>query len=393
MKLCLSRPAVVTAQGCSRETLAAALLAGTPRPLSVTRCAEKSAPTGLVPDSLPVIDDPEFNTRVNRLLAAAFPQIAEETAFLKSRFEGTRLGVVLGTSNTGVREIETQAAYKFENPDSPENILLSQMALCHPTDFIKKSLGIAGPAIAVSTACSSAGKAFALARELVENDVCDAVLVGGADSFSPFVQGGFDSLGIISENQARPLSRERDGINIGEGAALFWLTRETLCGNEAIRLLGVGESSDAHHLTSPDPDGAGAAESMKNALADAGLVPADIDYLNLHGTGTPANDAMESKAVAAVFGENLPLCSSSKPFFGHTLGASGALEAALCWLTLSEKFNPGRFLPYHIALENADPEIPALPRALPQKSVPAKTILSNSFAFGGSNVSVILGKI
>ncbi len=392
MKYYLSQPAVITAQACSCQALADRLLHGNALPLSTTTCGEKIAPTGLVTEPLPNIENPEFNTRINQLIKAAFPQLAENLAFIKSQFSSKRIGVVLGTSNTGVREIETQVKHKYENPNSTETICLSQMALCHPTDFIKETLAIDGPAIAISTACSSAGKAFATAQELLDNDICDAVIVGGADSFSPFVQGGFDSLGIISENQAHPLSRERDGINIGEGAALFILTRECLPNNDAIRLLGVGESSDAYHLTSPDPDGNGAAESMRDALKKAKLVPADIDYLNLHGTGTPANDAMESKGVVAVFGEKLPLSSSSKPFFGHALGASGALEAALCWLALSEKFNPQHHLPYHIAINAADPEIPTLPRVEPQKCVPAKTILSNSFAFGGSNVSVIFGK-
>ncbi|MCR5183110.1 MAG: beta-ketoacyl-ACP synthase [Opitutales bacterium] len=392
MNYYLSKPAVVTAQGSSREALAQNLLHGNALPLAMVACGEKTVPVGEVSSPLPTIDNPADDTRINRLILAALPQIQEDWNMVKKLFAGTRIAVVLGTSNTGVREIEKQVKAKVENPDSPDSIRLEQMALCHPTDFIKKTLGIEGPAIAISTACSSAGKAFATAQELLDGDICDAVLVGGADSFSPFVQGGFDSLGIISEHQASPLSARRDGINIGEGAALFIMTREVLPGNEPVRLLGVGESSDAYHLTSPDPEGSGAAASMRDALKNANLQAGDIDYLNLHGTGTPANDAMESKAVADVFGAQMPLCSSSKPFFGHTLGASGALEAALCWLTLSEKYNPQQHLPYHIEIDEPDPALPAIPRAAAGKSVPVKTILSNSFAFGGSNVSVILGK-
>tara|TARA_R100001039_G_scaffold39175_1_gene44601 strand:- start:7752 stop:8447 length:696 start_codon:yes stop_codon:yes gene_type:complete len=224
---------------------------------------------------------------------------------------------------------------------------------------------------------------------LLNADICDAVLVGGVDSLCRLTVGGFDTLQSLSMSICNPMSRNRDGINIGEGAALFILRKDA----GDIELLGVGESSDAYHPNAPHPDGVGAARAMRIALAHAGLTADDIAYINLHGTATQLNDVMEAKAVTEVLGSNVP-ASSTKPLTGHSLGAAGAIEAAILWLSLSEN-KTGAPLPQHRWDGERDDDIPELNLVAAQQSVaPADRLamMSNSFAFGGSNVSVILGK-
>ena len=303
-------------------------------------------------------------TAVGRLLDAALAQL--DRAALARDVNLARVGVVLGTSNSTMEEFT-------DNPD--------RIDMAYPAEFVKARGGFGGPAWCVSTACSSSAKVFASARRLLANGLCDAVVVGGADACTRTVVEGFHALEALSPQLTRPLCADRDGINLGEGAALFVMRR----GGRGIRLLGVGESSDAYHLTAPDPEGKGAEASMRAALADAGLAPADVDYVNLHGTGTTYNDAMECAAVRRVFGDAVA-ASSTKPLTGHCLGAAGAVEAALCWIALRR----GRGLPPHVA--------PSVDAALAPFRIPAvgdktslRTALSNSFAFGGSNASVILG--
>jgi 3-oxoacyl-[acyl-carrier-protein] synthase-1 len=240
-----------------------------------------------------------------------------------------------------------------------------------------------GPVWVVSTACSSSAKVFASARQLIANGLCDAVIVGGADAYTLTVVEGFHALEALSQKLTRPLDAERDGINLGEGVALFIL-RKGNSGESGIELAGVGETSDAYHLTAPDPEGRGAEAAMRNALTDAGLTAEDVDYVNLHGTGTLYNDSMECAAVRRVFGDSVAV-SSTKPLTGHCLGAAGAVEAAICWIALSN----ARGLPPHCS--------PAIDREIAPFPVPAvgdesavSTVLTNSFAFGGSNASVIL---
>ena len=216
-----------------------------------------------------------------------------------------------------------------------------------------------GPAYVVSTACSSSAKAFAAARRLIAAGVVDAAVVGGVDGRCRFAMNGFHALGALSQGLCRPLDPDRDGINLGEGVALF--TMEKAAANNAVYFAGAGETSDAYHATAPDPEGRGAEAAMRAALADAGLAPSDIGYVNLHGTGTQANDEMEMKAVRHVFGENFTAYESTKPFTGHCLGAAGAVEAAICWLRLRAGDVSG-------------------------------AALSNSFAFGGSNASIALAR-
>jgi 3-oxoacyl-[acyl-carrier-protein] synthase-1 len=225
-----------------------------------------------------------------------------------------------------------------------------------PALYLKARLGVAGPAYTVSTACSSSTKTFAAARRLISSGLCDAVVTGGVDSRCRFAMNGFHALGALSEGRCRPLAEDRDGINLGEGVAIFAVERAELSPGKVV-VKGVGESSDAYHATAPDPEGRGAEAAMRLALDDAGMQPGDVDYVNLHGTGTFANDAMELKAVERVFGS--VRYESTKNLTGHCLGAAGAVEAAICALRI----------------ENGD----------------VRAALSNSFAFGGSNASVVLG--
>src|SRR5690606_23091114 len=236
-----------------------------------------------------------------------------------------------------------------------------------------------------STACSSSAKALASGARLLRAGIVDAVIAGGADSLCRFTVAGFQALESVSARRCLPFSRHRCGINIGEGAALFLLTREP----GPVRLAGWGESADAHHMSAPDPSGAGAMSAMRQALQRAGWAPDEVDYLNLHGTATRHNDAMEARAVAEVLGTSVPV-SSTKPLTGHTLGAAGAVEAALSWIAMID--NPDQRLPPHWWDGEADPELPALALATPGSRAGAglRRVMSSSFAFGGSNAVLAL---
>lgn len=317
------------------------------------------------------LSEEEFSsapTRIAALVDHVVSRLESAVEALKSRFTPERIGVVLGTSNSTLEEF------------TPGN----KIDMSYPAVRIKESLALKGPCWAVSTACSSSAKVFSSARRLIECGLCDAVLVGGADARTKIVVNGFSALEAVSPTLTRPLSPTRDGINLGEGAALF-IMRKGDEGELGVELLGVGESSDAYHLTAPDPDGKGAEAAMRAALSDAGLEPSDIDYVNLHGTGTTYNDSMECAAVTRVFGEDI-LCSSSKPLTGHALGAAGAIEAALCYLAVKN----GSGVPAHVT-DEVDAAIAPFRIAQQGNTFKARTALSNSFAFGGSNASVILG--
>ena len=245
--------------------------------------------------------------------------------------------------------------------------------------------------MAVSTACASAATAIARARDLIACGICDAAVAGGADIVSDSVALGFLALEAVSSERCQPFSRNRRGITLGEGAAIFLVCREDL-GGEGIRLLGVGEACDAHHLTAPDPEGEGACAAMSMALRDASLGSADIDYLNLHGTGTELNDAMESKAVARVFGPGGVSASSTKGAVGHTLGAAGAVELGFCWLALSS-LNRTSLLPPQVWDGEADDSLPRLDLVGPGRaSGRLRSCMSVSFAFGGVDAAAIIGR-
>lgn len=331
-----------------------------------------------------------FDCRNNRLLKHAADEINHSLTELTQHYARDRIAVIIGSSTSGILEGEQALAFQQQQGEMPENFHYRQQEIGTSALFLKQYLALDGLAFTISTACSSSAKVFASAQRLIESGLCDAAIVGGADSLCRLTINGFSALESVSSNLCNPMAAERDGITIGEGAALFILSHQ----NTDIQLLATGESSDAHHISAPQPDGLGAEAAMRAALKQANITEQEIDYLNMHGTATQKNDAMESKAIARVFGTDLP-CSSTKALIGHSLGAAGALEAALLWLTLSH-YNPEKRLPPHIFSGKQDSELPALNLTTTDKPqfLPNKTnirLMSNSFAFGGSNASLILG--
>lgn len=326
----------------------------------------------------------EYNCRNNQLLLAALSQLEDEVKTAIVRYGRERVGVVLGSSTAGISEGEAAFITLQTHQALPANYHYKQQEIGTPAVFLAKYLDITGPAYTISNACTSSAKAFQSARNLLRYGFCDAVLVGGVDSLCSTTINGFSSLESISPSITNPMSLNRRGINIGEGAALFLLSTE----KAAIELLGIGESSDAFHLSAPHPEGAGAEAAMLAALNDANVKSQDIAYLNLHATATLKNDAMESHAVARVFTESIP-CSGTKPLTGHTLGAAGATELAFCWLALQHNK-----MPPHIWDKISDPTLSKLVFVESARTFSRnkqRICMSNSFAFGGSNTSLIIG--
>ncbi|MDO8771888.1 MAG: beta-ketoacyl-[acyl-carrier-protein] synthase family protein [Burkholderiaceae bacterium] len=331
-----------------------------------------------------------FNCRNNRLAQLGLEQdgfdIAVRTAI--ERYGPMRVGVFIGTSTAGI--LQTELAYRRRNGLTgalpPDFIYSTTHSTFSVADFTRQYFNLTGPAVAVSSACSSSAKVFSSARRMLAAGLIDAAVVGGVDSLCLTTLYGFNSLGLISEKACRPFDADRNGISIGEAAAFALLERapEHLAA-DAVLLLGVGESSDAYHMSSPHPQGLGARMAMQDALSVAALKPSDIDYINLHGTATQSNDAAEGKAVFDLFGSLTP-CSSTKGATGHTLGASGGVEAVICALTLQHDLLPAGLNTLHI-----DPAL-SLNYLLKNREQPVKYVLSNSFGFGGTNCSLIFGR-
>lgn len=327
----------------------------------------------------------EHRSRTNVLLLAALAQIRPQVEEARERYGAARIGIVLGTSTSGIDEASQAILQARMQGKLPLDFHCAQQELGSPALLLAELLELSGPAIVVSTACSSSAKAMASAARLLQADMCDAVICGGMDSLCAFTVAGFSALESVSPARCNPMSANRCGINIGDGGALFLMSREV----GPVRLTGWGEGSDAYHLSAPDPTGGGALAAMQAALNRAGLRPEQIDYINLHGTATLQNDAMESAAISQLFGTDIP-ASSTKPLTGHALGGAGALEAALCWLSLQD--NPRGLLPPHWWDGVRDPALPGLALCEPGSELgrPLRRILSNSFAFGGSNCALVL---
>ena len=354
------------------------------------------------------IDNDSYDLRCNRVLKYLVDKLD------LSSFRKDEIGIVIGTTNSGVEEFETT-----ENKHHAE--------LGNPAEFLKWYLGTTNYATCVSTACTSGAKAFSTARKLLENGVCKAVIAGGVDTLASMPSYGFHALEVLSHERTNPFSKNRDGISLGEGGALFVVVKaakqlgseaakrdldakmprgedaksvseidcrvgKTQCPHKndgAIRpvtLLGIGETSDAYHSATPDPDGVQAVKAIQDALDDANLKPEDINYINLHGTGTISNDLMEANAIYRVFGDKVP-ASSTKPYTGHCLGAAASIEAFICYQILKGERN----LPIHKFDGEYDetlPKINLVTENTPQKDV--KVCMSTSFGFGGTNAVVIL---
>lgn len=327
----------------------------------------------------------KFNCRNNQLIATAYESISEDVERLKQKYGKHRVGVILGSSTSGIASGEVAFKYFQKNKKFPEMFDYIQQEMGSCSEFLARYADVTGVHYTISTACSSSGKAFAVADRLMQADFCDAVIVGGSDSLCELTLNGFDSLELLSSGICNPFSINRSGLNIGEGAALFILSKEP----SSIKLSGVGESSDGYHITAPDPKGTGAKLAIAKSLEAAKIAADDIGYINLHGTATRKNDEMESQAVHEIFGEMTP-CSSTKPLTGHTLGAAGAQELGLCWLLLSEKYNPEKLLPAQIWDQEKDPELVSINLITEPTTWAKPRFMSNSFAFGGSNVSLII---
>lgn len=332
------------------------------------------------------IDDERYDLRCNRVLKYLVDKLD------LSGFEKDEIGIVIGTTNSGIQEFEDS-----ENKHYAE--------LGNPAEFLKWYLGTKNYAASVSTACTSGTKAFSTAVKLLQNDVCKVVIAGGIDTLAAMPSYGFHALEVLSHEKSNPFSKNRDGISLGEGGALFVLTKDVkmqkcldvksltnvgrICksDNEIVALLGIGETSDAYHSATPDPDGVQAVRAIQLALDDAGLKAEDIDYINLHGTGTVSNDLMEANAIYKVFGDNVP-ASSTKPFTGHCLGAAASIEAFICYQILKGKRN----LPIHKYDNEYDENLPKINLVNSNtENKKINTCMSTSFGFGGTNAVVIMG--
>jgi 3-oxoacyl-[acyl-carrier-protein] synthase-1 len=342
-----------------------------------------------LPDIPPELS--RYTCRTNMLSLAAFRQIEGAVTEAVARVGARRAGVVMGSSTSGIASAEAAVATWLERGELPPSFDYACLEFGGVASFLAAYAGITGPAFTLSTACSSGARALESARSLLDLGVCDVVLAGGADSLCALTAAGFVSLQAVSDDPSNPFSLHRSGLTLGEGAAVFLLTREP----GPIVLLGTGSSGEGYHMSAPEPDGTGAEAAMRAALLDAQIEPRAVTYVNLHGTGTPLNDAMEARAVHRVLGDLVP-CSSSKPLVGHTLGASGAIEAGICWLMLDRRAHEGQLrMPPHPWDGVPDPTIPRLHLVdsgnpiMPSSPV---VLLSNSFGFGGNNCTVILGE-
>lgn len=325
-----------------------------------------------------------YDCRNNRLAHLGLEQDGFRAAVARARqrWGSARIGVFIGTTTSGI--LATERAYQARGADGalPAGFDYAHThSLYSVTDYVRKTLELAGPAYSVSTACSSSAKVFAAASRMIAAGVCDAAVVGGVDSLCNSILYGFNSLALLSAQPCRPWDAGRDGLSLGEAAGFALIERE---GNSDIALFGYGESSDAHHMSSPHPEGAGARIAMREALKRAGLEPQEIDYVNLHGTASPANDRAEDQAVSQLFGADIA-CSSTKGHTGHTLGAAGIIEAIVSALTLRSGLAPAT-----LHQREADPELHC--RVLTEaRTLNPRYVMSNSFGFGGDNCALILG--
>lgn len=391
MKLYLNECGIVCALGDSHEQVKRALFAGESGIAPTDAWSPgRVLPLGRVLTALP--DSAALplgqRSRNNQLALAALAQIRAAVDAAVLRYGSNRIGIVIGTSTSGIAETEAALHAHFTGAALPAEFHYAQQEMGSPAAMLAHELNVTGPAYAHSSACASGAKALASAARLIRMGLCDAVVTGGVDTLCGFTVAGFSALESVSSARCNPLSANREGINIGEGAALFLMTREPA----AVALCGWGEASDGHHMSAPDPAGSGARLAITEALARAGIDAAQIDYINLHGTATIQNDAMESRVVHDLFGPAVPV-SSTKGFTGHALGAAAALEAALIWLAMQDD-NPEGLLPPHLWDGMPDPALPALNVAAPGARLgrPLDWALSNSFAFGGSNATLVLGR-
>lgn len=375
--------AVCHALGADREAVLESLARGRSGlrepPLRLGFSTVAGVVTADLPDLPPHLA--AWSNRTARLVHHLIEQLAKPLERARRRWRPDRIAVILGTSTSGADATEQAYAYFVEHGTLPPGYdFRRQHTFGALVEVVRQTTGAAGPTWVVSTTCTSSAKPFGSALRLIASDVVDAAIVGGIDTLCAMTLGGFHALGALSSGACRPFSAERDGINVGEGGALLLLERT---GDARVLVEAVGESSDAYHISAPHPEGLGASLAMQRALEQAGIDPGDVDHINAHGTGTRLNDTAESKAIASVFGSEVPVVST-KGYTGHTLGGAGAIEAVFAAMVLEEGWYP--------ASKGADPLDPALEINVATEPGRGRfrRVLSNSFAFGGNNVAVLL---
>jgi len=332
-----------------------------------------------------------WECRNNRLAWLALQQdgLPEALAALVARHGADRVALVVGTSTSSIGASEEGYARAQTQADGaacfPEDLRRPIVHTPHSLgDFLQHASGLRGPCMTVATACSSSAKVFAQAARLIHAGVVDAALVGGVDTLCGSVLFGFNALGLVSPEPCRPFDAGRDGLSLGEAGGFALLERATP-GEGGLQLRGYGESSDAHHMSAPHPEGLGASLAMRDALARAGIDAGEVGYLNLHGTSTPANDAIEARAVADLFPDTLH-ASSTKGWTGHTLGAAGIVESVIALIALRDGVLPG-------ILNSATPDPGCGPQVRFDNAQRAiDYAMNNSFGFGGNNCSLVFGR-
>jgi len=370
---------VVCALGRGKAAVAANLFAARPQAVgdSAVLTDGRVVPVGRVSDVLNARAD---ETRTNQILALCYASLALAVEASKARYGSDRVGVVIGTSTSGIGEGGEALKQWRASGAWPSGFSLAPQQLGDSARFAARLSGAQGPYYVVSTACTSGARALATGARLIRAGLCDAVLCGGADSLCELTLNGFAALDSLSDVVCNPMSANRNGLNLGEGGALFLLSKEA----GPFRLAGWGESVDGHHMSAPDPEGKGAEFAMRAALTMAQAKSDAIDFVHLHGTATKLNDLMEASVIERLLGLEIP-CASTKPLTGHTLGAAGAVQAALCLLAMER----GQ-MPPHVWDGARDPELPQIRLTQPGETKALKRVLSASYAFGGNNAALVL---
>lgn len=403
MAIYLSKPAVICAAGNSVEELWQSVIKGNQDGIKKVKTATNEEYfAARISDTNLEKSTARYDMRIMKIEEAALTQISEDIDFVKNRFGSDRVAVCIGSCDNGTEFSVSGHKKYFLEGKFPEDYSLEIQGADYVATFISEKYGLKGPSNTFSTACSSSASAIIKGAEMLMADLADAVVVGGIDIASDTVLIGFNSLEAVSSEITNPFSKNRHGITLGEAGVFFILTKSPIedkkiwdrgdrldsSSSKSVQLLGWGESADAYHMTSPDPSGAGAEKAMKRALESAGIKPCDVDYVNMHGTGTKFNDSMEAKAINAVFGDYKVPVSTTKPVTGHTLGAAGALEAAICYSSINNVE-----LPQQVWDGEQDSELPELNIVKKGYKSDKKTkiCLSNSFAFGGANACLVIG--
>lgn len=382
---------IVNSLGAGKTNVSMGLFSGQTSGMSLQSgwLPDRSVFVGHVGSELPSIPSELeiYNSRNNRLLLSALLEIDTEIRTAISKYGPDRIAVILGTSTSGIGDNEAGIAHKVATGLFPQAFLYGRQDNASLSYFARDYYDLTGPAMTISTACTSSAKTLASAHRLIKSGLCDAAIVGGADTLCKLTLNGFSSLELLSDKRCLPFSRNRNGINIGEGSAVFLMSRD----ESDVRIGGIGETSDAYHMSTPDPEGKSALNAMQIALSKSEMEASDIGYINLHGTATKLNDRMEAGAVNKLLGQ--APASSTKALTGHTLGAAGATELGFLWLALQPDYS-NDLLPPHIWDGQSDTDIRKINLVSPgvKRDRDSRAMMTNSFAFGGNNISVVLVK-